>query len=71
MFFAKSLGLDIFAPNGSIGIFILGIGLIFSLVMCYVGYISMNEMYAKESKRQRDNKRTEQKAKIARLYPQS
>ena len=71
MYFAANLGLRFLAPQGFIGIFILVIGLIFSLMMFYVGYISIREMYSNESLISRDQKLIEQKKKIARLYPQS
>tara|TARA_B100000965_G_scaffold406127_1_gene443326 strand:- start:2120 stop:2335 length:216 start_codon:yes stop_codon:yes gene_type:complete len=71
MFFAESLGLQSLAPQGVIGIFILFTGFIFSLMMFYVGYISIREMYSKESLSSKDQKLNEQKEKIARLYPQS
>ena len=71
MYFAESLGLEFLAPQGVVGLLILVIGLIFSLVMFYVGYISIREMYSNESKNSRSQKMKEQKEKIARLYPQS
>ena len=71
MFFAESLGLQFLAPQGVIGTFILGTGIIFSLMMFYVGYISIREMYPNESLKTSDHKLNEQKEKIARLYPQS
>ena len=71
MYFAESLGLEFLAPQGLVGFFILFIGFIFSLMMFYVGYISMREMYSNKSKNSRVQGMKEQKEKIARLYPQS
>ena len=71
MYFAESLGLEFLAPQGVVGLLILVIGFIFSLVMLYVGYISIREMYSNESKNSRVQEMKEQKEKIARLYPQS
>ena len=71
MYFAESLGLQFLAPQGVLGIFILITGFIFSLMMFYVGYISIREMYPNKSLSSIDKKMNEQKEKIARLYPQS
>ena len=71
MFFAESLGLEFLAPQGLVGLIILVTGLIFSLMMFYVGYISIREMYSNESLSSTNKKINEQKKKIARLYPQS
>ena len=71
MYLAESLGLQFLAPQGVVGIFILVTGLIFSLTMFYVGYISIHEMYSNGSQPSIDQKLNEQKEKIARLYPQS
>tara|TARA_Y100001968_G_scaffold276919_1_gene271468 strand:- start:158 stop:373 length:216 start_codon:yes stop_codon:yes gene_type:complete len=71
MYFAQSLGLEFLAPQGVVGILILVTGLIFSLMMFYVGYISIREMYSNKSLSSIDQKMKEQKEKIARLYPQS
>ena len=69
MYFAESLGLQFLAPQGVVGIFVLVIGFIFSILMFYVGYISVREMYPNQSQKQTDQKLNEQKEKIARLYP--
>tara|TARA_B100000965_G_scaffold125261_1_gene103943 strand:- start:318 stop:584 length:267 start_codon:yes stop_codon:yes gene_type:complete len=71
MYFADSLGLQFLAPHSLLGIIILVTGFIFSLMMFYVGYISIREMYSNESLSSKDQKLNEQKQKIARLYPQS
>ena len=71
MYFADSLGLEFLAPQGVVGLFILVIGFIFSLMMFYVGYISIREMYSNTSLSSIERKKNEQKEKIARLYPQS
>ena len=70
MYFAESLGLQFLAPQGVVGIFILVTGFIFSLMMFYVGYISIREMYSNEYPKVTEKKLNEQKEKIARLYPQ-
>ena len=70
MYFAESLGLQFLAPQGAVGIFILVTGFIFSLMMFYVGYISIREMYSNEYPKVTEKKLNEQKEKIARLYPQ-
>ena len=71
MYFAENLGLQFLAPHGSVGIFILFTGCIFSIMMFYVGYISVREMYSNEYLSSKDKKLIKQKEKIARLYPQS
>ena len=71
MYFAESLGLEFLAPQGVVGLLILIIGLIFSLMMFYVGFISIREMYSNTSLSSTERKKSEQKEKIARLYPQS
>ena len=71
MYFAASLGLEFLAPQGVVGLLILVTGFIFSLMMLYVGYISIREMYSNESQNSRVQDMKEQKEKIARLYPQS
>ncbi len=71
MYFAESLGLQLLSPHGLIGFFVLVTGLIFSLVMFYVGYISIREMYSSKANSSSLQQMNEQKAKIARLYPQS
>ena len=71
MYLAESLGLQFLAPQGALGIFILITGFIFSIMMFYVGYISIREMYSNTSLSSTERKKNEQKEKIARLYPQS
>ena len=71
MYLAESLGLQFLAPQGVVGIFVLITGFIFSIMMFYVGYISIREMYSNKSLSSTDQKMNEQKKKIARLYPQS
>ena len=71
MYFAETLGLEFLAPQGALGLLILITGFIFSLIMFYVGYISINEMYSNTSLSSTERKKNEQKEKIARLYPQS
>jgi len=71
MYLAESLGLEFLAPQSVLGIFILITGFIFSLMMFYVGFISIRVMYSNKSLSLKDKKMKEQKEKIARLYPQS
>ena len=71
MYFAESLGLEILAPQGVVGLLILVTGFIFSLMMLYVGYISIREMYSNDSRNSRVRNLKKQQDKIARLYPQS
>ena len=71
MYFAESLGLEFLGPQGIVGLVILITGLFFSLMMFYVAYISIREMYPSNPVSSTDKKITEQKKKIARLYPQS
>ena len=70
MFLAETLGLEFLAPQSVLGILILVTGFIFSLLMFYVGYISIREMYSTKSLASTDKKIKDQKEKIARLYPQ-
>ena len=70
MFLAETLGLEFLAPQSVLGILLLVTGFIFSLMMFYVGYISIREMYSNKSLAPTDKKIKEQKEKIARLYPQ-
>ena len=71
MYLAESLGLEFLGPQGVVGLLILSIGFIFSLMMFYVGYVSIQEMYSNTSLSTSKKKKDEQKEKIARLYPQS
>ena len=71
MYLAETLGLQFLAPQSVLGILILVTGFIFSMMMFYVGYISIREMYPSESFSTTDKKMRDQKEKIAKLYPQS
>ena len=71
MYLAETLGLQFLAPQSVLGILILVTGFIFSMMMFYVGYISIREMYSNNSLSTTDKKMREQKEKINRLYPQS
>ena len=66
MYFATSLGLDFLAPQGVVGLLVLVTGLVFSVMMLYIGYVSIREMYPNKSQNLK-----KQQEKIARLYPQS
>ena len=71
MYLAESLGLQFLAPQGVVGIFLLITGFIFSLMMFYVGYVSIREMYPNKSQKLKVQNLKKQQEKIARLYPQS
>ena len=72
MYLAESLGLEFLGPQGVVGLLILLTGFIFSVMMFYVGYVSIREMYSNTSSSEiKKKKKDEQKEKIARLYPQS
>ena len=71
MYFADSLGLDFLAPQGVAGILILVTGFIFSVIMLYIWYVSIREMYPNKSKNLKVQNLKKQQEKIARLYPQS
>tara|TARA_B100001113_G_scaffold343015_1_gene329868 strand:+ start:74 stop:289 length:216 start_codon:yes stop_codon:yes gene_type:complete len=71
MYFAESLGLEFLGPQGVVGLLILLTGFIFSVMMFYVGYVSIRDMYSNTSLSAAMKKKEEQKDRIARLYPQS
>ncbi len=71
MYFADSLGLDFLAPQGVAGILILVTGFIFSVMMLYIWYVSIREMYPNKSQKLKVQNLKKQQEKIARLYPQS
>ena len=71
MYLAESLGLEFLGPQGVVGLLILLIGFIFSVMMFYVGYVSIRDMYSNTSLSAAMKKKEEQKDRIARLYPQS
>ena len=71
MYFADSLGLDFLAPQGVAGILILVTGFIFSVMMLYIWYVSIREMYPNKSQNLKVQNLKKQQEKIARLYPQS
>ena len=71
MYFAASLGLEFLAPQGLVGLLILVTGFIFSVMMLYIWYVSIREMYPNKSKNLKVQNLKKQQEKIARLYPQS
>ena len=71
MYFATSLGLDFLAPQGVVGLLVLVTGLVFSVMMLYIGYVSIREMYPSKSQNLKVQNLKKQQEKIARLYPQS
>ena len=71
MYFAASLGLESLAPQGVVGLLVLATGLVFSVMMLYIGYVSIREMYPNKSQNLKVQNLKKQQKKIARLYPQS
>ena len=71
MYFATSLGLDFLAPQGVVGLIVLVTGLVFSVMMLYIGYVSIREMYPNKSQELKVQNLKKQQEKIAKLYPQS
>ena len=71
MYFATSLGLEFLAPQGLVGLLVLVIGLVFSVMMLYIWYVSIREMYPNKSQNLKVQNLKKQQEKIARLYPQS
>jgi len=71
MYFAERLGLEILAPQGVVGLLVLVTGLVFSVMMLYIGYVSIREMYPNKSQKLKVQSLKKQQEKIARLYPQS
>ena len=71
MYFATSLGLDFLAPQGVVGLLVLVTGLVFSVMMLYIGYVSIREMYPNKSQKLKVQSLKKQQERIARLYPQS
>ena len=71
MYFAASLGLEFLAPQGLVGLLVLVIGLVFSVMMLYIAYVSICEMYPNKSQKLKVQNLKKQQEKIARLYPQS
>ena len=71
MYFAASLGLEFLAPQGLVGFLVLVIGLVFSVMMLYIAYDSIREIYPNKSQKLKVQNLKKQQEKIARLYPQS
>ena len=71
MYFAESLGLEFLAPQGVVGLLVLVTGLVFTVMMLYIWYVSIREMYPNKSQNLKVHKLKKQQEKIARLYPQS
>ena len=71
MYFASSLGLEFLAPQGLVGLLVLVTGLVFSVMMLYIWYASIREMYPNKSQKLKVQNLKKQQEKIARLYPQS
>ena len=69
MFFAESLGFDSFAQNRVLRICNLEMKLLLSLLFSYLGYISIKEIYSKESRDYIVNKKIAQNKILAKLYP--
>ena len=71
MYFTTSLGLEFLSPQGIVGVLVLVIGIVFSGMMLYIGYVSIREMYPNKSQKLKVQNLKKQQEKIARLYPQS
>mgnify|MGYP001406080143 CR=1 FL=1 len=66
-----SLGLDYLAPNGTVGIIIIFIGIVFTAMILYIIYAVSTNKESIEDKRYRISKESEQKKKINRLFPKN
>ena len=65
----SSLDLKIFSPSEPIGIFILILGLIFSVMIFYIIYAVSTNKESLEDKKIRTKKEILQKEKIGKLFP--
>ena len=62
--------LEYLSPTGFIGLWILVIGLIFTMIIFYFVFFKLNEdNYSYEDKERNYQKKEIQKREIARLYP--
>ncbi len=63
-------GLEYLAPNASIGIMVLILGIFFTTVIFYFVFLKLGaENYSLEEKNRAMHKKREREEKIARLYP--
>ena len=69
IFLNKALDLKIFSPTAPIGIFILFIGLIFTVMILYIIYAVSTDKESLEDKKIRTKKEDLQKEKIGKLFP--
>ena len=70
MFSTSSLNVDSLSPTGSIGFFVLMVGIVVTLTSLYVFYnVTSNVDSARDKIRKIEAKESQEK-KIARLYPQ-
>jgi len=65
----SSLDLKIFSPSEPIGIFILILGLLFSVMIFYIIYAVSTNKESLEDKKIRTKKESLQKEKIGKLFP--
>ena len=71
VFSTSSLNLDYFAPNGSIGMIVLIVGIVITLATFYIFYNVSRDVDSVLDKRRKQNDKKLQAQKIARLYPKS
>ena len=69
MSFANSLGVEFLSPTGSVGIFVLITGIIFTSMIGYVFYMSIFNIDSKEDTKIKEEKRKQQLIRISKLYP--
>ena len=65
----ESINVNIFSPTAPLGIFIILCGLVFSGIIFYIIYTVSTDKESIEDKKMRNNKITQQKEKISRLFP--
>ena len=69
IFLNTGLNLKIFSPSEPLGIFILVLGLIFSVMIFYIIYAVSTNKESLEDKKIRTKKEFLQKEKIGKLFP--
>ena len=69
IFLNTGLNLKIFSPNEPLGIFILVLGLIFSVMIFYIIYAVSTNKESLEDKKIRTKREYLQKEKIGKLFP--
>ena len=69
IFLNTGLNLKIFSPSEPLGIFILVLGLIFSVMIFYIIYAVSTNKESLEDKKIRSKKESLQQEKIGKLFP--